>query len=69
MLLTWKFPAKWSIHLCIFYQGFLVEINETILTITWMYKEFKIAKNNMENKEYGRETCTSRFHDLKLHQI
>lgn len=47
----------------------MVEFDDTILTITWMCKEFKIAKNNMENKEYGRETCTTRFHDLKLHEI
>ena len=48
---------------------FMVEFDDTILTITWMCKEFKIAKNNMENKEYGQETCTTRFHDLKLHEI
>lgn len=48
---------------------FIVELDETILTITWMCKEFKIAKTNMENKEYGRDTCTTRFHDLKLHEI
>ena len=48
---------------------FMVELDETILTITWMCKEFKIAKIYMENKEYGGETCTTRFHDLKLHEI